>query len=483
MAITLKLGVVSKRKNSTYQPSSELGAEVVAVLKDSCSDYTPTFTIKVDSNSFPYNYFEWDGWFYWIENVIREKNQLITFTGKLDPLATYKSQIVNSTQFVAYDTTANTELVDSRLSKITTGVTRVASGTFTNLGAVASSASGAVVIGVVGEGGISYFALSQSSANQLFDYINTTTIPGLVDIPEISDLTDVLHALASLAHNVGVALEQFLGSGSAADCIKSTRMIALPLSAISGSSGQIYCGKFNTGVSGKKIDYRIVNDSVSIAVPWTYSDWRRNSPYTEHYFYSPFIGLIHLPDSEMMGATFITVNVKIDVVSGDIAAEMFATTPGGSVYIGNYSGSIAAEYSIGSSNVPISTQISALAAPIVPAALGMATGGLGYAAAVGTAGIAGVAIANTPVPTCISGGGGGACLGFAGNAAVIEVTHNTNVEPSSVSGFMGTPTMAVKSLSGLSGYVECRNATVAAPCSQTELDEIAAFMNGGIFIE
>ena len=480
--VELNLTTFTKRKNSTKRPES-FDLTVDAVFKEACSDYNPTFIFRNDSNTFPWNYLEWGGWYYWIDNVIREKNQMVTVTCKLDPLATFKDYITGSTQFVAYDETANTEIPDTRLSKKTTEVTRVNSGAFTKLGGTASGGVGTVVIGVTGTDGISYFALTDSQAKRLFDYINTTTIPGLVNVPDIGDLTDVIDALASLAHNAGVALEQFLGSGSAADCVKSTRMIALPISSVPGSSSAIYLGKYNSGISGKKIDARIVTDFVTIAIPWTFTDWRRNAPYTEHYFFSPFIGLVHLSPSDLVGATYITANVTIDCISGSIETDLFATTAGGNVYIGTYTGSIAAEYAIGSSNTTILNAIGGVAAAV--------TGAVGVAAAstpagvlaAGTAAIAGLNLANMPIPSALSGGGGGAALGLTGQCAVIEITHDTNVLPDSVAGFMGTPTMAVKSLSGLSGYVECRNASVAAPCSESELEEVNSFLNGGIYIE
>ena len=72
-----------------------------------------------------------------------------------------------------------------------------------------------------------------------------------------------------------------------------------------------------------------------------------------------------------------------------------------------------------------------------------------------------------------------------GNNNIICFTecHNTNVDPSSVTVFMGTPTMQVKSLAGLTGYVECKCASVALPASDAIINKVNNALNGGIYIE
>ena len=126
MAFTVSVGTVTKRKNSTYVPTTELSTDIDVVLKECCSDYSPVFILENSSNTFDHNYLKWGGWYYFIDDVIREKNHMVTIKCNLDALATYKTNIIASTQFVEYDTTANTELVDTRLSIKTTATRSVA---------------------------------------------------------------------------------------------------------------------------------------------------------------------------------------------------------------------------------------------------------------------------------------------------------------------------------------------------------------------
>ena len=61
MSFEINIGKVNKKLNSTYRPTNELNHSYDVVLKESCSDYTPTFILKNPINTFNYNYLEWGG--------------------------------------------------------------------------------------------------------------------------------------------------------------------------------------------------------------------------------------------------------------------------------------------------------------------------------------------------------------------------------------------------------------------------------------
>ena len=89
-----------------------------------------------------------------------------------------------------------------------------------------------------------------------------------------------------------------------------------------------------------------------------------------------------------------------------------------------------------------------------------------------------------PTLSTIGGAVGGASiLGTLAFAQIFTIFHDTNVAPSSVSGAIGTPTMAAKSLGSVSGYCECRCASVSAPAERAVLDQINNFLNSGFFME
>lgn len=478
MAITIKTGIVTKRKNSTYVPTAELTNSYDVVLKDSCSDYAPTFFLNNPTNTFNDNYLKWDDWYYFITDVIREKNHAVTLRCKLDPLATYKANILASTQFVAYDTTANTELIDSRLSVKTTMTKQVAYGTSTFF------EGGCVLVGIVGTNNTGVFALTPAQASTLLSDIadNWLDSPDMLEVPDVSDFNNWDDAIGVFVHNFTVGLRQLIATGKAPDCIKSCIYVPVEASKFSGTSVTVWLGDYNTGVTGKLLSsVAIANEVVNISIPWQFTDWRRNAPYTHVYLSLPYVGTIQLPNSEIMGLTSLSVEIH---VSQD--GSVFYNIEGGEGYgrLLRTGANCSSNFMIGASNInPLISSVGAasVAGAGVAAAVGAITTPAGAVAA-GTAIISGTVAAITPLPSS-SGSSGGGAYSDSALLSCFTMCHDTNVDPSTVSAFMGTPTMAVKSLSGLSGYVECKNASVAAPTSEDVIQEINNYLNGGVYLE
>ena len=476
MSFQVQIGTVNKRLNSTYQPTTELVHTIDVVLKESCSDYTPTFVLKNPSNTFPYNYLKWGSWYYYITNVIRDKNQMIIITCTLDELATFKSNIVNSVQFVAYDSTANSEIVDTRLSVNTTPTRSVS---------YASSSmfeTGCVLVGLVGTDNTGVYALTPAQAGSLLNRISTQWLDDadMLPVPDVSDFTNWDDAIGVFVHNVTVGIRQLIATGKAPDCIKSCIYVPAPIEKFSGSSARIWLGEYDTGINGKLLSTAGHADEVtSVSIPWQFTDWRRNQPYTYVYLSLPYVGTIHLPSSEIIGLSSLGIEIHI----GQDGCVYYNIT-GGSGYsrILRFGANCSSNYMIGASNISPLNAVSGAGA-VAGAGIGamLATTPLGLAAA-GTGAIAGFLNAVTSLPSSVGGTGGGS---FTDSAVIscFTICHNTCVDPSSVSVFMGTPTMAVKSLAGLTGYVECRNASVSIDASNDTINRVNNALNGGIYIE
>lgn len=468
MSFTIKAGTVNKRKNSTYVPN--LTHEYEVVLKESCSDYAPVFILQNPTNRFSYNYLEWDGWYYYIDDVIREKNHMITIKCRLDPLASARPYILGSTQFVAYDTTANTELVDDRISVKTTA-NRVKNEHQISL----LTANRCVVVGIVGKDSCGMWAMSEDKAAVLLNTVKALSHALLEPIDWQQDTLEEI--LGKFGSNISIGLEQYFSSATAPDCVRSAILLPIAQSSLGGTSGTVYLGEYNTNISADKLkSTAYAYEIFSINIPWSFTDWRRNRPFTDIYVKLPYIGTVPISVSQLIGASSITFLCMVST-NGSITYNLFADN---SIFLGRYSGNCGSNYMMGISNVHAVNTLTGTG-QIVTAGVGLMTGGTGLAAA-GSQTINGIANNITPTITSVGGGGGGAFTDDS-NASIISITHDTVVEPSSVSAFMGTPTMAVKSLSGLSGYVECRNASVSAPFSESTLQEINNYLNGGVYLE
>ena len=164
MAFEVTLYSFTKRKNSTLQPSGG-GVDLNCELKQPTSYKNPVFLFFVE-DGFPWNYLQWDDWYYFIEDVVSVRNDLFEVHCSLDVLATYKAEIGATSAFVLYDTTANTEIIDTRLSQKTTAIQTYASS------APVFTLGNCILLGIVGDGGVGIYSVSQGTANNILNSIN-----------------------------------------------------------------------------------------------------------------------------------------------------------------------------------------------------------------------------------------------------------------------------------------------------------------------
>lgn len=428
-----------------------------------------------------WSHFSMEGRYYKITDIRSIRQKIIEVSGDVDVLATWKSNIQAMTAFVAYDTTSNTEITDKRLSLKTTAVRSENVGNaWDYLGKGLT-----VMLNVVGEDRCATYAVSLANAVGLID---STRLHNYLDgiLEQVDPDDPPADWLEKIADAITNGFRQFVSAPSAADCIKSAFILPIPYASLSGNSETIMLGQFNTGVTGKLRTSRGIQDASYVAIPWQANDWRRNAPYHEIYLYIPFIGVISYPASACIGASGFYVDAAFDETAGDavFTVALDAISAGSATkVIGQYTTNIAANFAIGSSNITPRQLMTSIGSAAVAIGASIATGGAAAIAA-GTAGIMGEMNSVSPVPSSVGGAGGGAVLALFGyTPRCMTIFHDTTVSPDSVSAVIGTPTMATKSLSALSGYVETRNASVAGGMTDTERKAINSYLDGGIYIE
>lgn len=470
MSVTVEFYQFAKRKNSTAVPDSS-GTEFECAIKTPCSWYEPVFLLH-DTGTPVWNYASWGSWYYFVTDIIAQAQDLFEVRCALDQLATFRAQIFATSAFVMYDTAANTEIPDTRLSTKTTRGVRTSSGQFGVIGRMSDPADCPVVLSIVGKNGLAYYAVTQSVASDLLRQVQTVEIPHLFQNPGYTTMEEIFNTIG-----------QLFASTNAGRCVTGAKQIATTMSAATGFSRRIYLGDFDTGKDGIEISRRIYYDTMSISIPWTFSDWRRRSPYTELYLYCPYFGLVALPTENLVGETVIDVEASLDMISGSCVFSVFGHTT--NHYIGSYSASLGGEYSIGASGVSAGASVGAIIGATAAGAAIVATGGAAaaMAAKIGGAALAGIIGGNTPSITSISGGGGGAALGQRKESYIIEVTHDTTVDPASISAVMGTPKMTAQLIGSVPGFVQTRAASVAAEAPEYILNAINAALDGGVYIE
>lgn len=470
----------NKRRNSTALPTNSSGRAVTLVLKDGTSLTDPTFILSSATRPTE-NYIQFEGRYYHVLEITSIRQGIWGFNCHVDVLATYKSNIQASSAYVAYDTTTNTEITDSRLSTKTT-TTRAFNVATDSYDLITTNMDDfTIILNVVGETSCATYALTIGNATGLLTGVKQWAEDVFSNIGQIK-------SLAEFGELCSEFFQKLLSNDSAASCIKSAYMLPINYSLVVGTSEEVVLGQFPTGVDGKRLTKRIYSDANGVLIPWRATDWRRNSPYHEIYLYLPFVGLVSYPASALIGSIGLYMSMGIDITNGDTIITVSSDSTGDNI-IGCYNTNISMQYAIGSAAMSSNQMATYIAGGALGAIATMATGGAAAAVAVGSATISGEMNAIQPLATSIGGAGGAAALGLFGGISdalkmrCMVIFHDTTVSPDSVSAFMGTPTMAVKSLSGLSGYVETRLFSVSGTMLENERIEINHFMDGGVYIE
>lgn len=445
----------SKRKNSTKQPAG--GTEIDVVLKEDCSKEQPSFIL---SSPIPdYCYCEAFGHYYFVTDIVNLTAGLCEMKCSPDYMATYKSNIAATTAFVLYDGSSNTEVPDNRLTTKTTATISKNQGSFfSNF-----SLTGTVSVTVTGMERARTYAIPINQVHNLIPDAETQ-IRSMFPSTEDTDINKTFFKV------VIEAIIQIISSGHIGENIQDVRW--LPFTISGGTPEVIRVGQYNTGIGGEPLSYgatRVVTDTVTISIPWQFSDWRNTEPYTRVYCKIPFVGFTEVPASSLKGKSSLMLFSSLDKITGDIAMELRAD---GDV-IGTYGASTAAKIPIGNSAQNLGNIVNQLFQA------GVSFGSGDFAGAVGH-----VANGYTPLTTSIGGISSAANIGLGGMFEVLTVCHDTYVSPSSVSASIGTPTHTQKTISSCpSGYIQCANASVALAGCDHARDTINGYLNSGFFYE
>ena len=479
---------IAKRKNSTLQPTG--GTSIDVNLKSGTSLISPTFLLN-HSGRPSYNYVSYEGRYYFVTDPVSVRNDLWEINCEVDPLATYKADILASTQYVSYSSSVTSNwLADTRIP-LQKNATVARNATSLNF---LFTSGGFYVLSAIGDGdGCKTWVTDISNIKKMINNISQwkDTVGNTIKsaLPFANPQTD-MQAYQNLT-------EAIIGTGvvgnaytDAPNCIRSCIWVPFFISFfINGSGDTIKLGAFDTGATAYECETGPVTRSASVNIPWQYSDWRR-TVCEDVYLYLPLVGMVSIPSDEIVNETALNIEWSATATDGCIAYRITA----GSQVIGTYGANCAVNYPIG-----ISQQASA--GEIVQTAFEGAhrTVTAGLHAAHPLAGAASKAdaiftgidavydtidTALTRHNTCIGGIGGGAGTGLSLYAECFTVAHPTVVNPSDMIATMGAPTMKPLALSSLTGYCECANAHLApSGATLTEINMIDSYLNSGFYIE
>ena len=494
MGITALFFNFSKRKNSTKVPLDTDGTSFDVYLKQPCSFQEPVLTLN--NSGFSYNYAKFEGSYYFVSDVVSLRTDLWEVHLTKDVLATWKSGILATSAYVLYDTVGNSDIIDSRLAVDATPSVSSNTASFPGI----DSSIGRFILTAVGKDSCASWAIPYrmnpaSIVNSVYvnNTLNTIDEPALPWSDTSTDTLTALQALGDLVDKIYTwfvafqkkAWTQQLSSGDAMDAIRSCIWLPFDFSVDASDTAVIYLGNYDTGYAGTKLGgpnnpaIKTLS-TATVNIPWQHSDFRRSEPYTKLYLYIPFIGVINLSASSLMGSSSLSVTPALNVISGDLSVRVSC----GSQTIGTYGANVAVNVPLGSSNVTPKELFNSLIAGATGVAAAAAAGSAGAAGAAALAGLAGFTMTGlTGHPSSVGGLSSGSAAGLLQNIVCFSVCHDTVITPSAVGPVIGLPSFYVKTISSLTGYVQTSQFSLDAAAPAADREAVNNLMDSGVYIE
>jgi hypothetical protein len=439
----------SKRKNSTKRPTGQ-GTEVPCLLKSATTFQNPMFILQKPMNDMlQFNYAKWADHYYFIDSTTSINAGQTEISCTEDVLATYKNEISNYTCFIERSSNQTTLANDTMYIPTNDWVLSTRNVSHKEK-IMTSTYSQQYIIRVVSRTGVASYYINGDQLNNLLDYMYTE-----------SNFTDVItDAITKLM------FDPF-------KYIVDLKWIPFVDRAFNNSNYEaIQLGFWDSGVTAKRIDEdTVVNFSYSFAFDnplYAITDFRYYSPSFSNYFIKlPFIGVVALNPYKIDES--VNALYQFDATSG--LCNVFLQSK--KVVFASYQFQLSVPVQIGYASTNIA-QLTTSAVSLVGAGL---QGNIAQGISSGIE--AGRSITAPEV----------SMLGTIGNISnilnnqILEFNSYacTSINPDGAS--EGYADGTVRSISGLSGYIKCRNASIEISGFTGDQEAVNNYLNSGFYYE
>ena len=473
---------IAKKINSTYQVTSQPDITTNVELKEETSLENPTFLLDLDDWSV--NYCQFQGHYYFIQDIRRNITGQMEIECTQDVLATYKSQIGNYTAFVErssyeYDERIADNAISTRYNIAGASHETI---TLTDVRYDYLSQTGCYLLRTVSQiphaatsTGITTYVLDESDIKTIFDFMFNDGNYGDV----LSD------AAVKSFFNPFQYIVDFRW-------IPYTKATMHDILGVCNQSGTVMFGWFNTQHSAYILTGRNVTTTFSLACPtcaYNPPDFRRYDPaFTRFKLYIFGVGTIDLSPLDV-SAVGITIRRVIDFTTGQMIH--YVRKSDGIHPIGEFT-----------SDFAIPVQISQVNSNLVDSALnvvktvGQAGQAIGIASSGGAAGIATAAIggvvnisgsifnairaeASAGVQGNGSNGNRAALMGMPYYILYQMALDSADI-PQTVA---GRPLYRNRQISTIPGSIKCSGASVNISGFAGDKEAVNSALNGGFYYE
>lgn len=438
----------SKRKNSTKRPK-EQGTTVPCILKSNTTFQNPVFKLKLTLNdAVQYNYLKWADHYYFINSVTSLNNEMVEISASEDVLATYREEIGNYTCFIERSSKQNTLANDNMYIPTNDWVSQAS---------------------IVGQP-VNIF-VNGYSPNYLLrtvsvEGVNTYYITG----SQLDNLMKFMYTYGSIPDVLESAVTKLLFNPF--QYILDLKWLPFRLSAFLNITDTVKLGYWDSNVSAALINDASCTFSYDLSLSnplYADTDFRYyNASFSKYTVKLPFVGVVPInPAKTNKGQLKATYN--FDAVSG--MADVWIAS--GSDEYAHFQCQLAVPVQIGYASTNIGQLTTSLidtgASSIAGNPLGTITNALESIQSV-----------YSPEPNMV--GTVGNISSILNNMKASNICYAcTTIEPDGASeGYLdGT----IRSISGLSGFVKCRNASIQIAGFEGDQEQVNSFLNNGFYFE
>lgn len=471
---------VDKRVNSTKQGTG--GASYSVTLKEDCSIIAPRLALIWPGSGNPcaYNgcYIPDFGRYYWVTDWTYSDRQWVA-SCSVDVLATAKTEIGNSQKYILrsaseYDAAVLDMKYPAKMS-YKTAKTLVTNPYGSNM------SNGVYIVSISGQGasGIQYIQMDAANFETMISetYINSQQIWQSL---QSSSVEDAIKNYGLATYTTAANPFQYINS-----------VMWFPKAFSSVPYGYVQLGPVQTSAAATRPTRPNAEITVSFPVPSipVVEQWQKAAPYRTYSIFLPPFGLIDLDATICSRISTINASIVYDYISGSATCTFYGLADSELGYeainICKVSGQIGIPVATASRMVDNLGAVTSANLNFVGAAAGGVTsllagniGGVINAAASAVGSIESAARANA---------GYVQQKGVSGGVQYLEQTCYIQViqydAPDRSPAEFGRPLMKVRAINTIRGFVLCADGEVEAELTRGELDQIAAFLTGGIFYE
>ena len=454
-----------KKINSTKQPTG--GTDVTVLLKEECDIKSPVFILN--NPMYTINYVQAFGNYYFadVKNLDGHRCEIRC---TLDHLATFKSQISAYSGYVEYTSASSNVTITDPRNRPTSLITATPT-TFAMTSSYPWSTTGCYVLGVISTtasgqtGVIDYYSLTPGNMELFCAVLNDQNIWSQIQSQFSSVMDSIVSCIWLPFSNVGstnailhIGTTAFSALGTVPRINNRTITFSSGLTAISFAAG--------SGGAGSDMTYL------------------EKAPFATGTLFLPFIGFVELDMDVLAFTKNMQISGWVDSITGDIVYKVQY----GAITASTYSGNVATKVPVSGASydgIGVASGVMTAVGGLAAASAAIISGGSALPALAAVGAGAYQAAKSTMIHTMVNGNASSAIGVNLGTSPIAIIYQNT---PSfstltSPKAEQGMPYFKTATLSSLSGFIKCSDASVSIPGDGNEQSVVNGYLNSGFYLE